>query len=64
MFILHRNPPSVRIEPERQTVPQGSLAEIRCVSTADANLQVQWTKVNENLTSNVQVYVLFAIVHI
>lgn len=50
-----RNPPSLRVEPDKQTVPQGTLAELRCLSTSDPNVQVQWHKVNENLSQNVQV---------
>lgn len=50
-----RNPPSLRIEPDKQIVPQGTLAELRCLSTTDPSLQVQWIKINENLTPNVQV---------
>ncbi|XP_050052982.1 basement membrane-specific heparan sulfate proteoglycan core protein-like isoform X1 [Aphis gossypii] len=54
-IVQRRNPPSLRIEPDRQIVPQGTLAELRCLSTTDPNLQVQWFKINENLTPNVQI---------
>ncbi|XP_029344965.1 basement membrane-specific heparan sulfate proteoglycan core protein isoform X9 [Acyrthosiphon pisum] len=54
-IVQRRNPPSLRIEPDKQIVPQGTLAELRCLSTTDPNLQVQWFKINENLTSNVQI---------
>lgn len=49
----------MRIEPDRQTVPQGTLAELRCLSTTDPNLQVQWSKDNGNLSQNVQVRTQF-----
>ncbi|XP_060879808.1 basement membrane-specific heparan sulfate proteoglycan core protein isoform X7 [Metopolophium dirhodum] len=54
-IVQRRNPPSLRIEPDKQIVPQGTLAELRCLSTTDPNLQVQWFKINENLTPNVQI---------
>jgi hypothetical protein len=54
-IVQRRNPPSLRIEPEKQIVPQGTLAELRCLSTTDPNIQVQWFKINENLTPNVQI---------
>lgn len=59
MCVYIRNPPNLRIEPDRQTVPQGTLAELRCLSTTDPNLQVQWSKVNENFSQNVQVRTQF-----
>ncbi|XP_025416415.1 basement membrane-specific heparan sulfate proteoglycan core protein isoform X4 [Sipha flava] len=54
-IIQRRNAPILRIEPDRQTVPQGTSAELRCISTTDPNLQVQWFKANDNFTSNVQI---------
>lgn len=49
----------MRIEPDRQTVPQGTIAELRCLSTTDPSIEVQWSKVNENLSPNCQVCKIF-----
>lgn len=46
-------PPSARIEPERQTVAQGSLIEIRCVATGNPSPQIEWSKVGGSIPDNV-----------
>lgn len=55
MFSLNRGPPTARIEPERQTVSQGTTAELRCLTSVDSS-SVQWSKVSEpDMGINVQV---------
>lgn len=39
------------VQPERQTVAQGSSAVIRCFASDDPNARVTWRKVNDNLPS-------------
>ncbi|XP_034241184.1 basement membrane-specific heparan sulfate proteoglycan core protein-like isoform X2 [Thrips palmi] len=43
----NRGPPTARIEPERQTVSQGTTAELRCLTSVDSS-SVQWSKVGES----------------
>ncbi|XP_059491072.1 basement membrane-specific heparan sulfate proteoglycan core protein isoform X8 [Neocloeon triangulifer] len=49
------NPPSVRIEPERQTIVQGTSGELRCIATGNPTPIVTWSKVNDDFGRNVQV---------
>ncbi|KAK0088927.1 hypothetical protein PV326_004677, partial [Microctonus aethiopoides] len=43
-----RNPLRVRVEPERQVVSQGTIAEVKChIDSYDQGLQVKWIKHNE-----------------
>ena len=53
-FTARRGPPTVRIEPDRQIVSQGSSAELRCLAVGDPTPSVRWTKVGEDLSSSVQ----------
>jgi hypothetical protein len=48
-------PPTVRIEPETQTISQGTVGELRCTATGDPTPTVRWSKLNEELGSNIQV---------
>ncbi|XP_034945971.1 basement membrane-specific heparan sulfate proteoglycan core protein isoform X4 [Chelonus insularis] len=50
------NPPRVQVEPERQTVSQGTGAEVKChITEYDPNLQIKWIKYGESiLRPNVQ----------
>ncbi|XP_026667400.1 basement membrane-specific heparan sulfate proteoglycan core protein-like [Ceratina calcarata] len=52
--VNRRTPPSVKVKPERQTVSQGSVAEVRCETSGEPGLQVRWSKYLEQLSSNVQ----------
>ena len=45
------SPPTVRIEPERQTIGQGKSTELRCVATGNPPPKVTWTKAGEDLSS-------------
>jgi hypothetical protein len=44
----------VRIEPETQTISQGAVGELRCTVTGDPTPTIRWTKLNEELGSNIQ----------
>ncbi|KAL6957331.1 Basement membrane-specific heparan sulfate proteoglycan core protein, partial [Sarracenia purpurea var. burkii] len=46
-----RGPATLTIEPERQTVAQGTVAKITCLVGDDPNARVTWRKANENLPS-------------
>ena len=50
-------PPSARIEPERQTVAQGTEIEIRCIPSGSPVPSIQWSKVGGNLPPSVLVSV-------
>ncbi|XP_078043463.1 terribly reduced optic lobes isoform X5 [Augochlora pura] len=39
-----RSTPSVKVKPEKQTVPQGSVAEVSCLTSGEPGLQVRWSK--------------------
>ncbi|KAK7791103.1 hypothetical protein R5R35_012915 [Gryllus longicercus] len=42
-------PTSIRVEPERQTVPQGTTAELRCVAVGAPQSAISWTRARESL---------------
>ncbi|XP_046742518.1 basement membrane-specific heparan sulfate proteoglycan core protein [Diprion similis] len=48
-------PPTVTIEPARQTVFQGTVAEVKCVVTGSPAPSVTWTKRGEPLGAHIQV---------
>ncbi|XP_057332116.1 basement membrane-specific heparan sulfate proteoglycan core protein isoform X8 [Microplitis mediator] len=49
--------PNARVEPERQTVSQGTIAEVKChIDDRDPNLKVTWVKYGEPLGANAQQY--------
>ncbi|XP_046397627.1 basement membrane-specific heparan sulfate proteoglycan core protein-like isoform X3 [Ischnura elegans] len=54
-IISFRSPPTVRIEPDRQTIPQGTLAELRCLASGDPTPSIRWSKAAQELGSNVQI---------
>lgn len=49
-----RAAPSVNVNPEKQTVPQGSVAEVRCTTNGEPGVQVRWTKYLEQMGPNAQ----------
>jgi hypothetical protein len=52
---VFRGPPTARIEPERQTVSQGTTAELRCLTSGEPS-SVRWSKVGEaDIGNNIQV---------
>ncbi|KAG8239776.1 hypothetical protein J437_LFUL019414, partial [Ladona fulva] len=50
-----RSPPTVHIEPDRQTLPQGTSAELRCIAAGDPTPSIRWSKAGEEFSSNVQI---------
>ncbi|XP_053595057.1 basement membrane-specific heparan sulfate proteoglycan core protein isoform X11 [Microplitis demolitor] len=49
--------PKARVEPERQTVSQGTIAEVKChIDDRDPSLKVTWVKYGEPLGANAQQY--------
>lgn len=61
MLIYCRQPPKVRIEPDRQTVSQGSIAELHCLPSGDQHVTIHWSKAGDVLPSNVQVHIHYKI---
>lgn len=47
-------PPSVKVKPDKQTVPQGTVAEVRCLTSGEPGLQVRWKKYPEQINPNMQ----------
>lgn len=54
--LSYRGPPTVRIEPDRQTTSQGMSAELRCLAVGDPSPTIRWTKVGEDFSTNVLVF--------
>lgn len=54
-IVAQRGPPTVRIEPDRQTISQGTSAELRCLANGDPSPSVRWSKVGEDFSSSVSV---------
>ncbi|XP_076180736.1 terribly reduced optic lobes isoform X6 [Ptiloglossa arizonensis] len=52
--VQSRRTPSVKVEPEMQTVPQGSVAEVRCIANGEPEFSVSWSKYMQPLGPNVQ----------
>lgn len=44
-------PPTVRIEPDEQTIGQGSSTEVRCIASGSPQPSIEWTKVGEDMSS-------------
>ncbi|XP_071516712.1 basement membrane-specific heparan sulfate proteoglycan core protein-like isoform X3 [Panulirus ornatus] len=47
------NLPAVQIQPDRQTINQGTNAELRCVVSGDPPPVITWSKVNEEFSASV-----------
>ncbi|XP_014607947.1 PREDICTED: basement membrane-specific heparan sulfate proteoglycan core protein isoform X7 [Polistes canadensis] len=54
MIVPRRDPPSVKVKPERQIISQGTSTEIRCVTSGEPGLQVKWSKFSEPMNPHVQ----------
>ncbi|XP_071451008.1 basement membrane-specific heparan sulfate proteoglycan core protein [Hetaerina americana] len=54
-IISFRSPPTVRIEPNRQNIPQGTSAELRCLASGDPTPSIRWSKAGQDFSSNVQI---------
>ncbi|XP_076684002.1 terribly reduced optic lobes isoform X2 [Andrena cerasifolii] len=51
--VLPRRPTtSVKVKPEKQTVPQGSFVEVRCLTSGEPGLQTRWSKYLEVMGPN------------
>lgn len=51
--VLPRRPTtSVKVKPEKQTVPQGSFVEVRCLTNGEPGLQTRWSKYLEVMGPN------------
>ena len=53
--LSYNAPPTVRIEPDRQTISQGTSAELRCLAVGEPSPSIRWTKVGEDFSNNVLV---------
>lgn len=53
-IIPRRDPPIIKVRPERQEVSQGTTAEVRCITNGEPNVQVKWSKYTETMSSRVQ----------
>lgn len=55
VIIPRRDPPTIKVKPERQVVSQGTVAEVRCVTTGESGMEhVKWSKYTETMSSRVQ----------
>ncbi|XP_065349474.1 basement membrane-specific heparan sulfate proteoglycan core protein isoform X7 [Cloeon dipterum] len=54
-IVNYGSPPSVRIEPERQTIVQGTSGELRCIASGEPTPTVTWSKINDDMSRSVQV---------
>lgn len=53
--VTSRTPtPFVKVTPEKQTVPQGNVAEIRCLTSREPGEHLTWSKYLQPLSSNVR----------
>ncbi|CAL1682411.1 unnamed protein product [Lasius platythorax] len=52
-IVARRDPPTIKVRPERQEVSQGMDAEVRCTS-GEPGVQVKWSKYTETMSSRVQ----------
>ncbi|XP_060829423.1 basement membrane-specific heparan sulfate proteoglycan core protein-like isoform X3 [Bombus pascuorum] len=53
--VTSRTPaPFVKVTPEKQTVPQGSITEIRCLTSREPGEHMTWSKYLQPLSSNVR----------
>ncbi|XP_050453317.1 basement membrane-specific heparan sulfate proteoglycan core protein isoform X8 [Cataglyphis hispanica] len=53
-IIPRRDPPTVKVRPERQEVSQGMVAEVHCITSGEPGVQVKWSKYTETMSSRVQ----------
>ncbi|XP_019884797.1 basement membrane-specific heparan sulfate proteoglycan core protein isoform X13 [Camponotus floridanus] len=52
--IVARGPPTIKVRPDRQEVSQGTVAEVRCITSGEPGVQVKWSKYTETMSSRVQ----------
>lgn len=53
-IVPHREPPTIKVRPERQEVSQGTVAEVRCITSGEPDVQVKWSKYTETMSPRVQ----------
>ncbi|KAK2578017.1 hypothetical protein KPH14_008439 [Odynerus spinipes] len=53
-IVPRREPPTVKVKPDRQTISQGTSAEIRCHASGESGMQVKWSKFSEPMSPNIQ----------
>ncbi|RLU19726.1 hypothetical protein DMN91_008283 [Ooceraea biroi] len=53
-IVTRKEPFTVKVRPERQEVSQGTVAEVRCITSGEPDLQVKWSKYTEAMSSRVQ----------
>lgn len=53
-IVPRREPPTIKVKPERQEVSQGTVAEIRCITSGEPGLEVKWNKYMETLSPRAQ----------
>ncbi|GFQ77560.1 basement membrane-specific heparan sulfate proteoglycan core protein, partial [Trichonephila clavata] len=51
LIVTGRSPPTARVEPERQTIMQGSSGELRCIVGGIPRPTVSWSKVGADLSN-------------
>lgn len=56
---IGRSPPNARVEPERQTLMQGTSGELRCIVSGIPKPTVTWSKVGADLSNRHTVVILF-----
>jgi len=49
-----RDPPVIKVKPERQEVSQGTIAEVRCITSGESDVQVKWNKYTETMSPRAQ----------
>lgn len=53
-IVPRRELPTIKVRPERQEVSQGTVAEVRCITSGESGVQVKWSKYTETMSSRVQ----------
>lgn len=53
-IVARKEPPTIKVRPERQKVSQGTVAEVRCITSGEPGVQVKWSKYTETMNSRVQ----------
>ncbi|XP_014478060.1 PREDICTED: basement membrane-specific heparan sulfate proteoglycan core protein isoform X5 [Dinoponera quadriceps] len=54
VIVPRRDPPTIKVKPERQVVSQGTVAEVRCVTSGEPGVHVKWSKYMDTMSSRVQ----------
>ncbi|XP_025163883.1 basement membrane-specific heparan sulfate proteoglycan core protein [Harpegnathos saltator] len=54
VIVPRRDPPTIKVKPERQVVSQGTVAEVRCITSGESGVHVKWSKYTETMSPRVQ----------